>query len=333
MPHFQVSRTTGFVFGTDTIAVSPWSHLGLLMLRLHTGLSMASAGRDKIPVPDWFVGQVSEAGFPAPAYFAFVAALSEFAGGILLAMGLFTRPAALFLTFTIGVAAFGFHKVLPVIDLHIAQALFWSYIMILCTGGGRYALDRWIVPVTRPVATLSSPGHGNPDSVVGIRRVLIGTAIAAIVVGLGVYGQFRPSAAPPRADAARQAIEDISTLSVAGTFNNWDLNAAPMSLTRSGRWIATVRLPKPGPVEFKFAANGSWDLNCGDGDQESDSLPLAGVGQVNDGTEPPNVRAFIPMAGDYTFSIRPADLAYSVEKAAKPSGLDPAAADSTTDAR
>jgi putative oxidoreductase len=49
-------------------------------------------------------------GFPAPELFAWAAALSEFAGGIAVALGLGTRVAASFAAFTMGVAAFGRHK-------------------------------------------------------------------------------------------------------------------------------------------------------------------------------------------------------------------------------
>jgi putative oxidoreductase len=51
-----------------------------------------------------------ELGFPAPEFFAWAAALAEFAGGIAVALGLGTRVAAAFAAFTMGVAAFGRHK-------------------------------------------------------------------------------------------------------------------------------------------------------------------------------------------------------------------------------
>lgn len=50
-----------------------------------------------------------ELGFPAPEVFAWAAALSEFAGGIAVALGLGTRIAAFFAAFTMAVAAFGRH--------------------------------------------------------------------------------------------------------------------------------------------------------------------------------------------------------------------------------
>jgi uncharacterized membrane protein YphA (DoxX/SURF4 family) len=42
-----------------------------------------------------FVDRIEGMGMPAPVLFAWLAALAEFAGGLLLAVGLLTRPTAL----------------------------------------------------------------------------------------------------------------------------------------------------------------------------------------------------------------------------------------------
>jgi putative oxidoreductase len=57
-----------------------------------------------------FVEAVANLGFPLPALFAWAAALSEFAGGIAIALGLFTRWAAAFAACTMFVAAFVRHR-------------------------------------------------------------------------------------------------------------------------------------------------------------------------------------------------------------------------------
>ena len=74
--------------------------IGLLGMRLYFGISMAIAGFDKLPVPDWMVEQVADLNFPLPTFFAFVACFSEFLGGIFTILGLFTRPAAFFICIT-----------------------------------------------------------------------------------------------------------------------------------------------------------------------------------------------------------------------------------------
>src|SRR3989338_5873123 len=82
--------------------------IGLLWLRVLTGLGMAYHGYGKVfgGSMDKMTEGVAAMGFPAPEFFAWAAALSEFAGGILLVLGLFTRPAALFILITMAVAVF-----------------------------------------------------------------------------------------------------------------------------------------------------------------------------------------------------------------------------------
>ena len=57
-----------------------------------------------------FPSGLTEMGFPMPVVFAWIAALTEVVGGLLIATGLFTRVAALFAGFTMFVAAFVAHK-------------------------------------------------------------------------------------------------------------------------------------------------------------------------------------------------------------------------------
>ena len=81
--------------------------IGLLMLRLFTGLALALAhGINKLPPTDRFVVGVVDMGFPIPAFFAWASGLTEFGGGLLLAAGLFTRPAAFFIAVNMAVATF-----------------------------------------------------------------------------------------------------------------------------------------------------------------------------------------------------------------------------------
>lgn len=116
--------------------------LGLLLLRLVAGPALAFAhGIGKLPPSERFVAGVAEMGFPAPLLFAWAAGLAELVGGLLLAAGLLTRPAAFLIAVTMGVATFVRQAGDPFTEreaavLHGSIALFY-----LVVGPGRLSLD------------------------------------------------------------------------------------------------------------------------------------------------------------------------------------------------
>ena len=121
------------------------SDAGLLILRAVTGLTLALAhGAGKVPPSAGFVEGVGKLGFPLPTLFAWSAGLSELAGGLLLAIGLLTRPAAFFIAVTMAVALFLRHAAdpFPVQE----KALIYLAIAVACvfTGSGRFGVDRLI---------------------------------------------------------------------------------------------------------------------------------------------------------------------------------------------
>jgi len=121
------------------------SDLGLLLFRLFVGLSMAFAhGLGKMPPSDQMVETVTAIGFPLPIVFAWCAALSEFVGGLLIAVGLFTRPAALFLGFTMGVAGLVVHGSDQFKVKELAFVYFFASLLFVFHGAGKYSLDKLI---------------------------------------------------------------------------------------------------------------------------------------------------------------------------------------------
>ncbi|MEM6783542.1 MAG: DoxX family protein [Bacteroidota bacterium] len=132
------------LFATDR-ALS--TGLGLLVLRLFAGLAMALAhGVNKVPPSDGFIQTTAELGFPFPAFFAWMAGLAELVGGVLVAIGLLTRPASLLLVITMAVAAFGAHGGDPFSGQEKALLFGVVFLCTMITGSGRFGLDALLAP-------------------------------------------------------------------------------------------------------------------------------------------------------------------------------------------
>lgn len=127
--------------------------IGLLVLRVGAGLAMAFAhGLGKIPPSEGFVANTAGLGFPAPELFAWLAALSEFGGGLLIALGLFTRLGAAGLLFTMGVAFFLAHGGDPFGDRELSFVYGVASLALLAAGPGRFSLDALISRRLRPAS-------------------------------------------------------------------------------------------------------------------------------------------------------------------------------------
>lgn len=50
---------------------------------------------------------------------------------------------------------------------------------------------------------------------------------------------------------------DAQSVSVAGTFNNWQIDATPLNRDADGTWRLSLSLP-PGRYEYKFVIDGRW---------------------------------------------------------------------------
>ena len=217
--------------------------------------------------------------------------MTEFTCGLLLALGLLTRPAALMLSYTMGVAYFGFHKLTPIFDMHIAQGFFWLFVVFAAVGGGRLAVDR----------LLWRFGGSGEQVRLGRMTAIAGPLLMAVMIAGVVLERRNPPTAENGADVA------ITSINLVGSFNQWNLAAQPM--TADGPvWRTRVHFNEPGRIEFKFAANQSWNLSLGAESQPSTTLPLQGVGEPRSG----NIAADITAPGDYEFTVDGASFNYAV---------------------
>lgn len=120
--------------------------LGLLPLRAFAGLALALGhGLAKVPPSAVFVESVAGFGFPMPLMFVWGAAASEIVGGVLLALGLLTRPAAFAILCTMTVAVVLQHANDP-FELKERALLYGGIALLyLCLGAGKYSLDARVV--------------------------------------------------------------------------------------------------------------------------------------------------------------------------------------------
>ena len=116
--------------------------VALLILRIVAGVAMAIHGYGKIQTPFNWMGEEA----PVPGILQFLAALSEFGGGIAWVIGLVTPLASLGIAITMVVAVFthvaqghpfvGMNGSYEMASLYLSIAL-----VILFAGPGKYSID------------------------------------------------------------------------------------------------------------------------------------------------------------------------------------------------
>lgn len=132
------------LFGGES-GLSVPANAGLTLLRIFAGVALLmSHGMGKIPPSEGFINATAGLGFPAPTAFAWAAGLSESLGGACLALGLFTRPAAFFIAFTMGTALLGVHRADPFPKQELAFLYFFIALAHLFMGAGDWSLDRFL---------------------------------------------------------------------------------------------------------------------------------------------------------------------------------------------
>ena len=123
-------------------ALDRWSPQALAALRIVTALLFIAHGAQKLfgfPAPP-------EGGMPGLFSLFGIGAVLELIGGVLILLGLFTRPVAFILAGEMAVAYWMFHapqSVYPVLNGGDAAILYcFVFLYIAAAGGGSWSVDR-----------------------------------------------------------------------------------------------------------------------------------------------------------------------------------------------
>lgn len=132
------------LFGGESGLSFP-ANAGLALLRIFAGVALAFAhGIGKVPPSEGLITGVANLGFPIPIVFAWAAGLSEFLGGILLALGFLTRISSFFIACTMLTALIGVHGADPFQKQELAFLYFFIAVAFLLKGAGDWSIDSFL---------------------------------------------------------------------------------------------------------------------------------------------------------------------------------------------
>lgn len=138
------TMTRGRVSGFDAF-IAEWAPRMLSVLRIVAALLLLEHGTQKLfgfPTPNPAAG-----GMPAPFTLIWYAALLEFAGGLLLLFGVFTRPVAFVLSGEMAFAYWIAHaprSPFPALNGGDAAILYcFVFLYLFAAGGGAWSVDQY----------------------------------------------------------------------------------------------------------------------------------------------------------------------------------------------
>ena len=152
-----MQRVIRFLLSADPegSVVTGWRAWGYVILRVWLGYAIMHHGWSVLSADggiERFAGFLGNMGVPAPGLSAWAAKLTEFLGGILLALGLLTRPAAFGLSVTLAVAVLTAHGADPLFggpgepSKELAMLYLVPFVVFFITGPGQYAFDTYLQP-------------------------------------------------------------------------------------------------------------------------------------------------------------------------------------------
>jgi 1,4-alpha-glucan branching enzyme len=126
--------------------------------------------------------------------------------------------------------------------------------------------------VKKTKKTATNPVVAKPENVVKAVRTAKASAASACATGA------QPSSAP-KSGHVSIALEkpEARSVAVAGSFNDWKPETAPLKLAGKGRWVGELAIA-PGKHEYLFVVDGQWipDPNA----RESVENPYGGRNSV-----------------------------------------------------
>jgi putative oxidoreductase len=132
----------------------------LLVLRLFTGLVLMYGTLDNVLHQEnmlEFRDFVAKHGFPVPLFSAYLSAYAQFISGILIALGLLTRPAAFVMVINFAVALAMVHWGLPFSANISPMAMLFNSLCLLISGAGAHSVDRYIEQRARTRVPAAGP--------------------------------------------------------------------------------------------------------------------------------------------------------------------------------
>jgi len=128
--------------------------IALLLLRVVAGVMLMQHGGQKLFGIPGAPGHPF-AGMPALFSKVWIAGVLELVGGLLLALGLFTRVVGFLLSGELAVAYFTVHAprgLFPILNMGELAALYsFVFLFFAAAGGGRYSLDHLLPRASTPI--------------------------------------------------------------------------------------------------------------------------------------------------------------------------------------
>ena len=118
----------------------------MLALRLAIGVRLVEGTQDNVfshERMEEFARFLAAHGTPAPMFSAYLSVYAQFICGILIVLGLFTRPAGLVMTINFICALIIAHRTTPFVQTWPALMMLAAAVYFLFCGAGALALDRF----------------------------------------------------------------------------------------------------------------------------------------------------------------------------------------------